>query len=473
MASEPQSERPTRVPKPSQKARAAAAVTKTAAKKAKKRTLKEATKTSKKRRRVVPAAVPAVSEVIDLADDEATQAPSAPQNDGTDEDLLRSNADDDEDAVVSQDFEYTALWRVDDKKERLDETVRDYVSTLWTTPLSEFKAWYEGLLLDDLRDYRLKKVSIAAGHEKRIESRWMAAGGTQSDFSRLLKRLVDSHSRGIPDLQMSFTAHLEKTPAALALAASQSTQSRRSQGSTTQRMLARLPDVRSELESEGNMASKITEEWICKQGECKRYGQLCWWGVKDTKEYHMAIQGVHLAAWCAAIERGERDEKDLGPSLIQQMTRHHARSLVGAAKAPASMVPPTPAGTHFSFAFNGAGSNSSAIEQSAIRPVASSPIQMPTTQSSAIELREEFLRWCYNESSWASEHARLDAMQLKFDAAGFDLEGIAKCTAETWREAELPVAYRRRMKTTAKRWLFDRADAARRSRSSSNEDGIE
>jgi hypothetical protein len=49
--------------------------------------------------------------------------------------------------------------------------VRRLSSLLTITPLDDYKAWYEAELLEDLRDYKLKKVVLAAGHEKRVEGR--------------------------------------------------------------------------------------------------------------------------------------------------------------------------------------------------------------------------------------------------------------------------------------------------------------
>jgi hypothetical protein len=256
MAPEP---RPVRVPKPSQKVRAAAAVTKPATKKAKKCTAKEA---------------------VDLADDEATQA-EATQAPCTDDDFLHSEHEDEE-PVLPQVFGYTALWGIEEKekKEHLEETMRDYSSSLLATPLSEFKAWYEGLLLIDLSDHCREKAVLATSHEQRVEGRWYTDGGTESDFSRLVRRLKDWHDRGQGALQMSFTGKVEKTPTAVTVAAaaaavSQPVRGRRPHRSTTQRMLAWLLDVCSELESEGNIASQITERWICKQKDCKQYGHVC------------------------------------------------------------------------------------------------------------------------------------------------------------------------------------------------------
>jgi hypothetical protein len=99
---------------------------------------------------------------------------------------------------------------------------------------------------------------------------------------------------------------------------------------------------------------------------------------------------------------------------------------------------------------------------------------MPSTQSSAVELREEFMEWLFKESSWRGEHSQLEQMQLQLDEAGFDLEGIADYTAETWKKAGLPVAYRRRIKTAAKRWLSERIGGgrSRRSRSRSSDENL-
>jgi hypothetical protein len=56
---------------------------------------------------------PAVSEVVEVID-EAAQATQAQEPDATDEDLLRSaSEDEDKDEVISQEFEYLGLWRVE------------------------------------------------------------------------------------------------------------------------------------------------------------------------------------------------------------------------------------------------------------------------------------------------------------------------------------------------------------------------
>jgi hypothetical protein len=83
---------------------------------------------------------------------------------------------------------------------------------------------------------------------------------------------------------------------------------------------------------------------------------------------------------------------------------------------------------------------------------------MPSTQSSAIELLKEFIAWLFQDSKWRDEHTKLAAMQLQVDDAGFDVEGIATCDLDTWKEAGLPIAYRVRMKAAAKRWLFERSN---------------
>jgi hypothetical protein len=464
MAQAPSSQRPKRVPKPSQKVRASTSINKAATKKSKKRTSKEVSKTAKKRR-----VEPPVSEVVD--DDECAQVASQEQH--TDEDLLRSQSEP-EDEPMPQTFDYTALWRVEDaKKEVLSETVRRLSSLLTITPLDDFKAWYEAELLEDLRDYKLKKVVLAAGHEKRVEGRWI--GGSHGDLALLVKQLIDWHLSGVDGLQMSYTARVELTPTALAASQFSQTPARRSGGSTTQRMLNRLPDTNSELESEGNYAARITARWICKLRDCRNYGKVCWWGIKDTVENHTPVQGVHMEAWQAACGREELTEESPGDSLTQQMIRHHNRKIAqgGGASRAAATPAAAPAGTHFSFAFNGAASHGSVVEQRATASV-SSPILMPSTQSSAVELREEFMEWLFKESSWRSEHRRLEQMQLQLDEAGFDLEGIADCTAETWKEAGLPVAYRRRIKTAAKRWLFERVGGgrSRRSRSRSSDENL-
>jgi hypothetical protein len=221
-------------------------------------------------------------------------------------------------------------------------------------------------------------------------------------------------------------------------------------------MLARLPDRRSEQESEGNMAAQITERWICKQPDCRGYGFVCYWAVRDNPEYHLPVKGTHLTAWSAAIDRGEITAEQPSPSLIQQMQQAANRSKV--TKKDTIAAPTTPAGTHFSFAFNRSGTSSGSVVGAAPTPPmsGSSPLRMPVTQSSAVDLREEFIRWCIAQDCWRSEQARLETMLLVFDEQGFDVEGIASATAEVWKEVGIAAGYRLRMKKAAKQWLYSR-----------------
>jgi hypothetical protein len=80
----------------------------------------------------------------------------------------------------------------------------------------------------------------------------------------------------------------------------------------------------------------------------------------------------------------------------------------------------------------------------------------PVTQSSAVELREEFIRWCIAQDCWRSEQARLETMLLVFDEQGFDVEGIASATAEVWKEVGIAAGYRLRIKKAAKQRLYSR-----------------
>lgn len=73
---------------------------------------------------------------------------------------------------------------------------------------------------------------------------------------------------------------------------------------------------RSQMESDGNLASQITEQWTCNQAECLNYGFNCWWSVRDTKEFHLLAKGVHLLAWSASIDRGEATAETPTPSLM-------------------------------------------------------------------------------------------------------------------------------------------------------------
>jgi hypothetical protein len=296
MASQSPPRRLARASKPSRKAQATSSVTKPTTKKSKKRATAQGSKAAPKRRKVV---VPAAAEDNEVVGDEESE-PSGVQQQSS----------------PPQGFEYTALWRVDGpKKERLADTVRQFSDILTVTPISEFKAWYQDQLVAELRDYQFKKVVLASGHGGRVESRWLCAGANTIDFSMLVKDLTRYHEKGNDNLQMSFTAHVVPT------AASQSTQQSQARGhggrnTATSRMLAQAAGDRSQMESDGNLAAQITEQWTCKQADCLNYGFNCWWSVRDTKEYHLPVKGVHLLAWSASIDRGEATAEIPMPSLM-------------------------------------------------------------------------------------------------------------------------------------------------------------
>jgi hypothetical protein len=117
-------------------------------------------------------------------------------------------------------------------------------------------------------------VVLASGQEGRVESRWLCAGANTIDFSMLVKDLTSYHEKGNDNLQMSFTAHVVLT------AASQSTQQSQARGhggrnTVTNRMLAQVAGDRSQMESDGNLASQITEQWTCNQADCLNYDFNC------------------------------------------------------------------------------------------------------------------------------------------------------------------------------------------------------
>jgi hypothetical protein len=140
--------------------------------------------------------------------------------------------------------------------------------------------------------------------------------------------------------------------------------------------------------------------------------------------------------------------------------RAHNRSKVTKDKQPVMQTPPSVAPSQYIQFYSSSSSGGGGIVQGHGNPFArhSSPLLMPSTQSSAIELLKEFMTWLFQDSKWRDEHTKLAAMQLQIDDAGFDVEGIATCDLETWKEAGLPIAYRVRMKAAAKRWLFERSN---------------
>jgi hypothetical protein len=91
--------------------------------------------------------------------------------------------------------------------------------------------------------------------------------------------------------------------------------------------------------------------------------------------------------------------------------------------------------------------------------IASSPFEMPATQSSKLALREEFIKWCKAQPHWYGEGHHLDRMLLIFDEHGFDVQGIAKATSALWKDAGLGCGYRIRIQKALKQWLRRRGES--------------
>jgi hypothetical protein len=173
------------------------------------------------------------------------------------------------------------------------------------------------------------------------------------------------------------------------------------------------------------------------------------------------VKGVHLLAWSASIDRGEATAETPTPSLMHQLMRAHNRSKVMKTQLPVVQTPSSGAPSQYiQFYSGGSSGGGGGIVQGHSNPFArhSSPLQMPSTQSSAIELLKEFMTWLFQDSKWRDEHTKPAAMQLQIDDAGFDVEGIATCDSDTCKEAGLPIPYRVRMKAAAKMWLFERSN---------------
>ncbi|OQN95342.1 hypothetical protein B0A48_18662 [Cryoendolithus antarcticus] len=80
----------------------------------------------------------------------------------------------------------------------------------------------------------------------------------------------------------------------------------------------------------------------------------------------------------------------------------------------------------FSFTFN---KNGKAVPSKGHGAPTSSPVEMPASQSSSLELREQFFTWCKTQTSWRGKRMAMDEMAAVFAANGYSVKGIGTADA--------------------------------------------
>jgi hypothetical protein len=88
--------------------------------------------------------------------------------------------------------------------------------------------------------------------------------------------------------------------------------------------------------------------------------------------------------------------------------------------------------------------------QQAIAAPSSSPLQLPSTQSSDMEVRASFFEWCIQQSNRRSEEEALKKMAETLGLQGFAVNGIGNAIVEEWKVTGLPIGYKRRPRVSAK-----------------------
>ncbi|KAK6431484.1 hypothetical protein LTR95_012353 [Oleoguttula sp. CCFEE 5521] len=309
-------------------------------------------------------------------------------------------------------FMYNSQIQIVCERKLLNSTVRRYASgggTQW--PIDEGKRWIEGEVAK-LSGYGLSKIVLRVGFERLGEKSWLT--DNVDNFAVLFDNMKVWHA----DKKKGLKLVVEGQTVAAAAPPTQS-QGRRS---ATNNQMAIMSTQREHLEG----------------------------------DYYRTIYAQILTQWAQAIRNGTLTADAPSGGMIEQMESEHRRNKVrngGKESSTSKAVTQTPS-THFSFAFN-------SDKKVVARPVTneastSSPVRMPASQSSSIELREQFLKWCCVQSTCRGEEAALDRMASVFAANGFSVDGIGTADLADWKDLDLAPSYRRRMRRSVKEWLLQR-----------------
>jgi hypothetical protein len=136
------------------------------------------------------------------------------------------------------------------------------------------------------------------------------------------------------------------------------------------------------------LRASITDKWICTRRDCKRNGQRYYWITRDEKPFHMPVGGTVLTACAETMRKDNGSASLLQPprSAIAQMSidkrvleqsEERQRLAANGGGGMLWFYPPPPAYMP---------------PQQAIAAPSSSPLQLPSTQSSDLEVRASFFQ---------------------------------------------------------------------------------
>jgi hypothetical protein len=72
---------------------------------------------------------------------------------------------------------------------------------------------------------------------------------------------------------------------------------------------------------------------------------------------------------------------------------------------------------------------------------------------STIEKVDTFIAWCKVERCWRGEEAELDDVRIQIREHGESVDGIGNATVEEWRLLGMKIGYRKRLRTSVKKWM--------------------
>jgi hypothetical protein len=224
----------------------------------------------------------------------------------------------------------------------------------------------------------------------------------------------------------------------------------------TRRQLSELPAARQELEVAGNYAGKITDNWKCGIRACNFFHKgLCYWTVSNSVENHVPIIPAVLTAWSEGIRDGRLDESEPTNSMYGLMMAAKQAHLLHAPRKRETLSGSD--GGSNSFTLNMSPGQPPVVTPSfaAEQALFSSPVRMPSgsPELSTIEKVEAFIFWCKVERCWRGEEEGLDDVRIQIKEHGESVDGIGNATVEEWRLLGIKIGYRKRLRTSVKKWM--------------------
>jgi hypothetical protein len=364
-------------------------------------------------------------------------------------------------------FSYTLMWRVTHEQQGQDVTsdLHTQQSNMAEDTIAKVKEM-EQAFERDYPHYRVVKRVYKAGHATVSEKNWQSTSHLSS-YHTLIERCAEFNAaskRGISILVETSVVMADEPEGALGTQqpprSSQRSSAPRSHyrnvtTNATRRQISELPAARQQLEVAGNFAGGITANWKCGIRACNFFHKgLCYWTVSNSVENHVPIIPAVLTAWSEGIRDGRLDVDEPTNSMYGLMMAAKQEYLL---HAPRKRETLSGGGGSNSFVLNMSPSQAPVITPSfaAEGPSRSSPVRMPSgsPELSTIEKVDTFIAWCKVERCWRGEEAELDDVRIQIREHGESVDGIGNATVEEWRLLGMKIGYRKRLRTSVKKWM--------------------